>query len=142
VPSSTQVGGLLPLPGPEVHTHVVLLEGPVVSVLVICEQGVVALLGFLQTGSWVGSHVTVPPPDLKHWVPSGHAALQLAASADVGPNANNDIEVSNSNDGTRNIGLSVIGGEAGVVSHPKIPCWRITSLDWEEVGLDQREISR
>jgi hypothetical protein len=109
VPSSTQVWCPL-LPGPEVHTHFVLLEGPVVSVVVVVEQ--VSWAGApLQTGSVVGVHCTCPPPTLSQ--PSGHEAGQLAASADVGPNANNDIEVSNSNDGTRNIGLSVIEGRPG-----------------------------
>ena len=62
-------------------------------------------------------HVTIPP-DLSQVVPAGHVS-QLAASAAVAPNANNDIEVTNNNEGTRNIGVSVDRWEAGIVSCPK-----------------------
>jgi hypothetical protein len=58
----------------------------------------------LQTG--VGSfcvHDAIPPV-LVQVKPSGHV-LQVAASAAVVPNANNDIEVTNNNEGTRNMGL-------------------------------------
>jgi hypothetical protein len=71
----------------------------------------------LQTGSLGGSHTGFGPCVPVHVVPSGHP-LQVAANASVVANANNDIEVSNNNEGTRNMGLSVMG-EAGVASYPK-----------------------
>jgi hypothetical protein len=128
------------LPGPVVHVQVLLPELPLpVTVVVVVWQ--LSWAGSpLQTG-WGGQvHVAVDPPVLSQVQPEGHW-LQLAASAAVVPNANNDIEVSNNNGRTRNMGPSADRGEAGVVSQKKIPCWQITSLDWEEEGLDLRETS-
>jgi len=66
----------------------------------------------LQTGSLGQLHVGVGPCVLPHKHGNTHP-LQVAASAPVVPNANNDIEVSNNNEGTRNMGLSVMGGGRG-----------------------------
>jgi hypothetical protein len=92
---------------------VLLLEGPIVSSGVVVWQ--VSVPCPRQTGAGAPVHRISPPDLVQEVVPVGHV-LQLAASAAVVPNANNDIEVSNNNEGTRDMELSVnrlIGGRTG-----------------------------